>query len=51
MQSINTLVCYGKRVYAYRMGIKSIYDRKPSLSPTDYGIKKSKEIAKILGKF
>jgi 4-hydroxy-tetrahydrodipicolinate synthase len=49
MQSINTLVCYGKRVFAYRMGIKSIYDRKPFLTPTDYGIKKSKDIAKYLG--
>ena len=51
MQSINTLVCYGKRVCAYRMGVKTIYDRKPFLTPSDYGIKKSKEIAKMLGKF
>jgi len=51
MQSINTLVCYGKRVCAYRMGVKTIYDRKPFLTPTDYGIKKSKEIANMLGKF
>ena len=28
-----------------------VYDRKPFLSPTDYGIKKSKEIAKQLGRF
>jgi len=50
MQSINTLVCYGKRICAYRMGVKDVYDRKPFLSPTDYGIKKSKEIAKQLGR-
>ena len=51
MQSINTLVCYGKRICAYRMGVLDVYDRKPFLSPTDYGIKKSKEIAKQLGRF
>ena len=51
MQSINTLVCYGKRICAYRMGVADVYDRKPFLSPTDYGIKKSREIAKMLGKF
>ena len=51
MQSINTLVCYGKRICAYRMGASDVYDRKPFLSPTDYGIKKSKEIAKQLGRF
>ena len=51
MQSINTLVCYGKRICAYRMAVSNVYDRKPFLSPTDYGIKKSKEIAKQLGRF
>ena len=49
MQSINTLVCYGKRVCAYRMKVKNVYDRKPSLLPNNYGINKSKEIAKELG--
>ena len=51
MQSIETLICYGKRICAYRMGIKKIYDRKPFLVPTDYGIKKSIKIAQHLGKF
>ena len=51
MQSINTMICYGKRVCGYRMGIKNIYDRKPFLEPSDYGIKKSKQIAKELGKY
>ena len=51
MQSINTLVCYGKRICAYRMGIKNIYDRSPNLEPTSYGIKKSKYFAKNLGYF
>jgi len=51
MQSINTMICYGKRVCAYRMGINKIYDRKPFLAPSDYGIKKSKKIAMELGKY
>jgi len=51
MQSIDSLVCYGKRICAYRMGMKKIYDRKPGLIPTKFGIKLAKEFAKDLGKF
>ena len=49
MKDIPTFICYGKRVFAYRMGLKNIYDRKPYLKPTEYGLKKSKEISKKLG--
>ncbi len=51
MQSIDSLICYGKRICAFRMGVKNIYDRRPFLKPTDFGIKKSKNIAKSLGYF
>ena len=51
MQSIDTMICYGKRVCAHRMGINKVFDRKPFLAPTDYGIIKSKQIAKDLGKY
>jgi 4-hydroxy-tetrahydrodipicolinate synthase len=51
MQSINSLVCYGKRICAYRMGVKIIYDRSPGMIPTSFGLRKSKEIAKNLGLF
>ena len=51
MQSIDSLVCYGKRICAYRMGIKNIYDRSPGLKPTNFGITLSKQFAKDLGKF
>ena len=51
MQSINSLVCYGKRICAYRMGVKTIYDRSPGMIPTSFGLRKSKEIAKNLGLF
>jgi len=51
MQSINSLVCYGKRICAYRMGVKNIYDRSPGMIPTSYGIKKAKRISEDLGFF
>ena len=51
MQSIDSLICYGKRVCAFRMGVKNVYDRKPFLVPTEYGITKTKNIAKSLGYF
>ena len=51
MQSIDSLVCYGKRICAYRMGINKIYDRSPGLKPTNFGIKLSKQFANDLGKF
>ena len=51
MQSIDSLICYGKRVCAFRMGVKNVYDREPFLKPSSYGIKKSKDIANSLGYF
>ena len=51
MQSIDSLVCYGKRITAYRMGIKKVYDRSPGLIPTDFGINLAKYYSKNLGKF
>ena len=51
MQSIDSLVCYGKRICAYRMGMKKIYDRKPGLIPSSFGVKLAKEFADELGRF
>ena len=51
MQSIDSLVCYGKRICAYRMDMNKIYDRKPGLIPTKFGIKLAKGFADDLGKF
>jgi 4-hydroxy-tetrahydrodipicolinate synthase len=49
IKDIPTFICYGKRIYSHRLGLKKIYDRKPNLSPSKYGIKKSKFISKKLG--
>lgn len=37
MQSIDHLICYGKRLVAARMGVKTVYDRAPALAPTLFG--------------
>lgn len=49
MKDIPTFICYGKRIFAYRMGVNKIFDRKPYLKASNYGIKKSKIIANNLG--
>ena len=51
MQSINSLICYGKRICAFRMGMKTVYDRKPKIIPSDFGIKLARQYAKELGRF
>jgi len=51
IKDIPTFICYGKRIYSHRIGLKKINDRKPSLYPTKYGIKKSRYIAKKLGHY
>ena len=38
MQSIETFLCYGKRIAARRLGISEIHDRAPALPPTDFGL-------------
>ena len=38
MQSIDHLVCYGKRIAARRLGINAVYDRAPGLAPTPFGL-------------
>jgi len=38
MQSIEHLLCYGKRLTARRLGLGSIHDRAPALSPSAFGL-------------
>ena len=49
MKDIPTFICYGKKIFAYRMGVKKVYDRKPFLTANNHGLKKSKLIANKLG--
>ena len=49
MNSIDHLVCYGKRIAAHRLGISEVFDRAPALVPTAFGLGCAKRIADALG--
>jgi 2-keto-3-deoxy-L-arabinonate dehydratase len=38
MQSIDQILCYGKRLLARRIGLGEVYDRAPAQSPTPFGL-------------
>jgi 2-keto-3-deoxy-L-arabinonate dehydratase len=38
MQSIEASLTYGKRITARRLGLGEVYDRTPSLAPTQFGL-------------
>ena len=50
MQSVESLICYGKRMYGARAG-RPIYDRAPALRPTEMGLKLVAAHAARLGSF
>lgn len=50
MQSIETLLCYGKRLFGARAGIE-IHDRAPALRPSEFGLALVEEYAARLGRF
>jgi 4-hydroxy-tetrahydrodipicolinate synthase len=49
MQSVEHLVCYGKRLAAARLGLDAVYDRHPALGPTAFGLECVRRYAKALG--
>jgi 4-hydroxy-tetrahydrodipicolinate synthase len=49
MQSLDTLICYGKRLAALRMGLPEVYDRAPALAPTAFGLACVRRYANALG--
>ena len=51
MQSLDTLVCYGKRIAAWRMGMTEVYDRAPAIAPTAFGLDAARRFANQLGAF
>lgn len=50
MQSVESLICYGKRVFAARAGLP-VHDRAPALRPTALGLDLVKQHAARLGAF
>lgn len=51
MQSIDHLICYGKRLVAARMGDVAVHDRAPGLAPTDFGLAAVARFAERLGRY
>jgi 2-keto-3-deoxy-L-arabinonate dehydratase len=50
LQSLDTLICYGKRVAALRLGLPEVHDRAPGLQPTDFGVSCAARYAEMLGR-
>lgn len=48
MSSIDTFVCYGKRVVARRLGIEHVFDRAPCQPPTEFGLLTAERLASAL---
>ncbi len=51
MQSIDHLICYGKRLAAARLDLGPVHDRPPALVPTDFGLAAMARHAHALGPF
>jgi 2-keto-3-deoxy-L-arabinonate dehydratase len=48
MSSVETFVCYGKRVVARRLGIEHVFDRAPCQRPTEFGLLTAARLAAAL---
>jgi 4-hydroxy-tetrahydrodipicolinate synthase len=51
MQSIETFLCYGKRVAARRLGLSEVHDRPPALPPAPFGLESAARYAAALGPY
>ena len=51
MQSLETLVIYGKRIAAWRCGMDVQHDRRCALTPTPFGLAIARRYAEQLGPF
>ena len=49
MQSLDSLLCYGKRLAARRLGLESVHDRGPAMRPTPLGLANLERHAARLG--
>ncbi len=50
MQSIDHLICYGKRIAAHRLGISAVHDRAPAQLPTPFGVDCAMRYARQFGR-
>jgi 2-keto-3-deoxy-L-arabinonate dehydratase len=51
MQSVESFLCYGKRVTARRLGLGEVHDRPPALPPTAFGLASAERYAARLGPY
>ena len=51
MSSIDTFVCYGKRITARRLGLADVLDRAPCQRPTEFGLLMAERLAAALPAF
>ena len=49
MQSLDTLICYGKRIAAWRMDFEVQHDRDTKLLPSRFGLETARRFAHTLG--
>ncbi|MGH8677955.1 MAG: dihydrodipicolinate synthase family protein [Burkholderiales bacterium] len=49
MQSVEHLVCYGKRVAARRLGFDRVFDRQPAIAPDEFALQCARRYADALG--
>lgn len=49
MQSLDILICYGKRLAARRLGLGEVHDRAPGLAPSPLGLSLLARYANTLG--
>jgi 2-keto-3-deoxy-L-arabinonate dehydratase len=49
LQSLDTLICYGKRIAALRLGMGEVHDRAPALTATAFGMRCAHRYAEMLG--
>jgi 2-keto-3-deoxy-L-arabinonate dehydratase len=49
LQSLDMLICYGKRIAALRLGLPEVHDRTPALAPTEFGMRCARRYADMLG--
>jgi 4-hydroxy-tetrahydrodipicolinate synthase len=47
--SLPTLLCYGKRLFAHRIGITEVHARAPELKPTEFGLAEVQRMARGWG--
>lgn len=49
MQSVDHLICYGKRLAAFRLGLDVVRDRLPAQAPEPFGLECARRYAAALG--